>query len=1018
MSGKVCITLIICILWVSGLFAQVKTSARTPPQQSPTATVKVEKTNITEDAWLKKRDLWVDSVLNILDEDARIGQLFMVAAYSNRDNSHYNELRKLVKNHGIGGLIFFQGGPVRQAAMTNRLQAEAQVPLFVAMDAEWGLGMRLDSIPNFPRQMTLGAIQDNQLIYTMGAEIARQCRLLGVHINFAPVVDVNSNPENPVIGSRSFGEYKINVAEKGIAYMRGLQKNGVLACAKHFPGHGDTDADSHLTLPVIRHDRERLKSVELYPFEQLIKDSLASVMVAHIHVPSLDSRPNTATTLSPAVVTNLLKKEMGYEGLIFTDALNMKGVSDYYKPGEVDLEAFKAGNDVLLFPEDVPTAIRKIKRAIRREEISQQDVDARVRKILTAKYWAGLNNYKPIDTTNLLSKLNEPISDLIRQKLYENSVTVVRNFRDRLPIRQLEDRSFASVTLGGSPLATAPYPGAQPSNVFSNTLNEYAPFTHYHMPKEASQKELDALYDKIMLYDHVVVGVHGMNRLAKEEFGLTKAQLGFIEKLKRKPNVVVSVFGSPYSLQYFEEANTLICAYEDNDYTQKIVPAIIFGGLKAKGKLPVSVSGMVRRSMGEHTRDLGRLSYATPEDVGMDSETLAKIDEIAREAIELQATPGCQILVARKGSIIYHKSFGHLSYDSLQPVTNQTIYDIASITKVAATLQVMMFLEERGLIDLDKPIVTYLEDLKGTNKEDMTLRNILTHQAGLTPYIPFWKNTINDIGINTGLYSKLPIADYNLQVATGLYTLNAMQDSIWHWIKRSDLIQLKKGEKKYEYKYSDVGYYIMQRIAEKKLNQPMGEFLAQNFYEPLGLTTMTYLPLCKFPAERIAPTEFDNYFRNTLVCGMVHDQGAAMFGGIAGHAGIFSNARDLATLMQMNLQDGAYGGRRYLANGTVGKFAKKQFKDNRRGLGWDKPALNEFYGPTSNKVSPGTFGHTGFTGTAAWVDPEFELVFIFLSNRIHPDANNTKLIRFNTRTRIQDEIYKSIQSFAKYNLIP
>jgi beta-N-acetylhexosaminidase len=482
--------------------------------------------------------------------------------------------------------------------------------------------------------------------------------------------------------------------------------------------------------------------------------------------------------------------------------------------------------------------------------------------------------------------------------------------------------------------------------------------------------------------------------------------------------VIFSVFGSPYSLQHFEETHNLLCAYEDNEYTQKIVPAILFGGLETKGKLPVSVSGLLRRSMGEHSRALGRLSYATPEDVGMDSGVLARIDEIAHEAIQMKATPGCQILVARKGSIVYQKSFGHLTYDSLQAVTNETVYDIASITKVAATLQVIMFLEEHGLVELDKPIVTYLEDLKGSNKANLTLRNILTHQAGLVSYIPFWRKTVDETGLNTGLYSAFPVPEFNLQVASGMYAARSLQDSVWQWIKQSDLLPLKKGKKTYEYKYSDLGYYIMQRIAEKQLNQPMGDFLAQNFYEPLGLSTMTYLPLCKYPLQRIAPTEQDNLFRNTLVCGMVHDQGAAMFGGIAGHAGIFSNARDLATLMQMNLQDGEYGGRRYLAPGTVAKFAKTQFKDNRRGLGWDKPALDDFYGPTSNLVSPATFGHTGFTGTAAWVDPEFDLVYIFLSNRIHPDAENTKLIKYSIRTRIQDEIYKSIQDFAKYNIIP
>lgn len=999
MFGKVYVFLLICLCCLQGLLAQ---------QNDPTQ----ENIRFEPNTWLESRDRWVDSVMNELNEDERLGQLFMVAAYSNKDKKHLNELNKLVENQQIGGLIFFQGGPLRQAIMTNQLQAGAKVPLFVAMDAEWGLGMRLDSIPDFPRQMTLGAIQDNQLIYSMAAEIARQCKLLGVHINFAPLVDVNSNPHNPVIGNRSFGEYKFSVADKGIAYMRGLQQNGVLACAKHFPGHGDTDTDSHLALPVLNHQLERLKSIELYPFEQLIQDSLASIMVAHIKVPALDQRPNTATSLSPAVVNGLLKKDMGYTGLVFTDALNMKGVSDYYKPGQVDVEAFKAGNDVLLFSQDVPGAIRKIKRAIRRGEISQQEVDQRARKILMAKYWAGLDQFQPIDTTNLLSKINESFSDLIRQKLYENSVTVVRNFRNQLPIRRLEDRNFASLTLGGTE-------GNTPArNEFSQVLNEYAPFTHYHMPASATEEELKALFDKLMLYDQVVVGVHAMSQEEKKQFGLTNAQIALIDQLKNKPNVMISVFGSPYSLKLFEGAHNLICAYEDNVYTQQVVPAILFGGLQAKGKLPVSVSGLVRRSMGEETRNLNRLSYASPEDVGMDSGVLGRIDEIVQEAIQKEATPGAQVLVARKGSIVYHKAFGHLSYDSLQPVSLETIYDIASITKVAATLQTMMFLEERGLVDLDKPIVTYLEDLKGSNKAELTLRNILTHQAGLVSYIPFWKNTTSEMGLNDGMYSLFPIPEYNLQVASGLYAVNSLQDSIWQWIKTSDLLPLKRGKTKYEYKYSDVGYYIMQRIAEKQLNQPMADFLTQNIYEPLGLSTMSYLPLCKFPMERIAPTEFDNYFRNTLVCGMVHDQGAAMFGGIAGHAGIFSNARDLATLMQMNLQDGSYGGRRYFAPGTVARFAKQQFNENRRGLGWDKPALDEFYGPTSNLASPSTFGHTGFTGTAVWVDPEFDLVFIFLSNRIHPDASNTKLIRFNTRTRIQDEIYKSIQDFAKYNLLP
>ncbi len=956
--------------------------------------------------WLNQRNAWVDSVMSTLTEDQKIGQLFMVAAYSNRGPEHEQELAKLIREQGIGGLIFFQGGPGRQARMTNRLQALANVPLMIGMDAEWGLGMRLDSIPDFPRQVTLGAIQDNQFIYTMGAEIARELKLLGVHVNFAPVVDVNSNPLNPVIGSRSFGEYKFDVARKGIAYMKGMQDNGVMASAKHFPGHGDTDTDSHLTLPVVRHDMERIRSLEMYPFQRLMEDSLGSIMVAHLNIPAIDNRPNRATTLSPAAVNGLLRKEMNYDGLVFTDALNMKGVSQFFKPGEVDLEALMAGNDVLLFSEDVPTAVKQIKRAIKKGTLKSGEVNEHVRRILKAKYWAGLHSYQPINTDRLTEKINGPIAELVRQKLYENAITVVKNQRDFLPIKNVAEQTFAVLNLGGN----------AEDKTFTESLNKYAVFDNYHLPMDASPAEYEQMLYRLSLYDVVVVGVQGMNRSGSKQFGLSTEALNFIDQVRRNQNVIFSVFGIPYSLQYFEQAKYLICAYEENEYTQKLVPAVIFGGIEANGELPVSVSGLVRRKMGDDTRYLQRLHYSVPEDVGMDSHVLDNVDAIAKEAIELGATPGCQILVARKGSIVYQKSFGHLTYDSLQAVTNETVYDIASITKVAATLQVMMFLYERDLIDLDKPIVNYLPDLKGTNKARMTLRNILAHQAGLVPYIPFWKFTLGDMGLSNNFYSSVPTENYQLQVSEGIYAVQSIQDTVWQWIKDSELRDLPRRQKTYDYKYSDVGYYIMQRIAEKILNQPMAEFLAQNLYEPLGLSTMTYLPLCKYNADRIAPTEHDTYFRNSLVCGMVHDQGAAMLGGIAGHAGLFSNSSDLATLIQMNLQDGIYGGRRFLAPGTVSYFAKKQFEDNRRGLGWDKPEMQEHSGPTSNYASAETFGHTGFTGTAVWADPRFDLVYIFLSNRIYPDAGNTKLIKYNIRTRIMDEIYKSIQSFDKsYN---
>jgi beta-N-acetylhexosaminidase len=952
---------------------------------------------------------WVDSVLASMNPEERIGQLFMVAAYSNRNEQHHNEIEELIKNHNIGGLIFFQGGPVRQAILTNRYQAKAKVPLFIAMDAEWGLNMRLDSTMAFPKQMTLGAIADDQYVYKMGKEIALQCQRLGVQINFAPVVDVNSNPSNPIIGMRSFGENKVNVAAKGIAYMKGMQDNKVMANAKHFPGHGDSETDSHLTLPVINQPIERFNDIELYPFKRLIADSLMSIMVAHLYVPTYDKTPNRATTLSKPVVTDLLKKELGFKGLIFTDALNMKGVSSFYKPGEVDLLALLAGNDVLLFAENVPVAIKKIQKAIKNKDISQEEIDERVKKILRAKYWSGLHERKQIDLNNLYNDLNNPSAKVLRQTLYEQALTVVKNENEYLPIKIVDTTSFASVSIG-----------IENGNTFQMNLDHYASFDHYAVPnKNAADTTYNQLLEKLKNYEVVVVGLHNTSSFNSANYGITDASKKFIEKLNITTKVVLSVFGNPYSLKYFSYANHLICAYEDNEITQKIVPQLIFGAIPSTASLPISADNTMRvghRSLISKT--FQRLRYGFPEAAGLDSRTLGKIDSIAMKAITDGATPGCQVLVARNGMVVYNKSFGYLSYDKTQAVNNNTLYDIASISKVAGTLQAVMFLQERGLIDLDKKASYYLTDLKGTNKEDLLLKDILTHQAGLTPFIPHWKKTVDSSGFSKAYYNSSRDSAYCNEVIPGLYSIASMEDSLWKWTKESDLLKKPKPKKRrapepkgYDYVYSDLGFYIMKRLVEKQINQPMDEFLQQNFYDRLGLSTMMYKPLRKFSSDRIAPTEEDKYFRKALIRCTVHDPGAAMLGGVAGHAGIFSNAGDLATLMQMNLQLGTYGGQRYLLPETVPLFSKRQFEKNRRGLGWDKPE-NSGGGPTSENASPNTFGHTGFTGTAAWVDPDQNLVYIFLSNRIYTDAGNTKLIKWGTRTQVQDVIYQSILNYS------
>lgn len=945
---------------------------------------------------------WADSILKKLTIEDKIGQLFMVAAYSNKDDSHTKEIITLVEKEKIGGLIFFQGGPVRQARLTNLYQSKADIPLMLGMDAEWGLGMRLDSTISFPKQMALGAIQDNNLIYQMGTQIAYDCKRLGVHVNFAPVVDVNVNPANPIIGVRSFGENKDSVAVKGIAYMKGLQDNRVLANAKHFPGHGDTDMDSHLSLPIIPHDKERLESIEQYPFKKLFAAGLKSIMVAHVHMPAYDSRKNQATTLSEKVVTDLLKDELKFKGLIFTDALNMKGVASYYEPGEVDLEALLAGNDVLLFSENVPLAKKKILLAIKKKKISEHEINKRVKKILFAKYWAGLNNYQPIKTKNIIEDLNSPKAIALREKLYEKSFVTLSGEVQSLIPREFDKMKIASVSVGDCETKTLEY-----------YSDKYFPITHWKIKESATQEEFETLAKKISgKYDLIYISLHKEKTRRKETMKFLPPAVAFANKLYHSENCILSILGNPYTLADFQNCSRIIYGPVSNATTQKILAQVHFGAIGTTGKLPVTTGEKLKAGAGVELKSLKRLGYALPENMGMDSQMLQYIDSIAMEAISDTVTPGCQILVARKGSVIYNKSFGYHTYDNKTAVDDNTIYDIASVTKIVAALPSFMFLEERGEIDVNEKMSKYLTDLKGTNKEDMVIKNILTHQAGLVGYLQHWKKTLDAGCLSTFYYcEEQKDSLYCNTFIPGLYTMSYMKDSLWNWTKYSDLLR-KHNNEEYGYKYSDLAFYMVKRVVEKLLNQKIEDFVDQNFYLPMGMSTTGYLPMEKHELYHIAPTEWDSTFRKRLIWGTVHDQGAAMMGGVAGHAGVFSNSNDLAKMLQMYLNDGTYGGKKYLREGTVKKFAAKQFDDNRRGLGFDKPEPVSG-GPTSQLASKNTFGHSGFTGIGAWVDPDFELIYIFLSNRVHPNAENRKLITNNIRTRIHDVIYESIYEYEK-----
>lgn len=937
------------------------------------------------------QEVWVDSVYNQLSFEERVGQLFMVAAYSNKDEAHNKSIDKLVEENKIGGLIFFQGGPVRQAKLTNRYQSKSKVPMFIGIDAEWGLSMRLDSTYRYPWNMTLGAVQDMKLIEKAGNQMAKQSKRMGIHFNFAPVVDINTNPKNPIIGNRSFGETKENVTLRALALMKGLQDEGVFATAKHFPGHGDTSTDSHHTLPVVKFDKNRLDDVELYPYKELIKNGLTSVMVAHLNVPSIEPRENYPTSISYNVVTNILKNELQFEGLIFTDALNMKGASNFKKPGDIDLEAFLAGNDVLLFAENVPVAIKKFNEAKKDGRLTEERLAYSVKKILAYKYKANLHNYQPIALENLYNDLNAVEFEALNYQLYENAVTVIKNDTKSIPVAQLDKEKIAYVKLGNDS-----------SDVFLTQLKNYANVT------EITSKNLDSVLVELQDYTKVIIGYHKSDG-AWRNHNLTFRELLWINQIGKQNDVILTFFTKPYSLltiKNFESIETIIVGYQNNAISQTVVPQIIFGAIGSKGKLPVSIEEHFKVNEGIETLAIQRLGFEIPENVGMDSKILTKIDSIAKFAIDKKMTPGLQVVVARKGKVVYQKSFGNHTYEEgAEKVKNTDLFDIASLTKIIGTLPNIMQEFDKGNLTLETKLKAMLPVFKGSNKEDATVLDMLTHQARFQPWIPFYKATLDSLNKPSEKYYRArPTVEFQLKVAEDLYLRRDYNDTILKVIANSELLPKK------QYKYSDFSFILFKEYLERENGKSL-EYLAENnFYKYLGATSLTYNPLHKFDKSIVIPTENDNYFRYQKVHGYVHDMAAAMQGGISGHAGLFSNALDIAKVMQMYLQKGSYGGKQFITEETLQKFNTCYFcKDgNRRGVGFDKPQLgNE--GPTCGCVSLTSFGHTGFTGTMTWADPEKEIVYVFLSNRTFPDSNaSNKLSKENIRENIQKVIYESI----------
>ena len=939
------------------------------------------------------QEKWVDSIYNNLTLDEKIGQLFFVQATSKNKNNSEKILND-IKNFKIGGLIFSTGHPSIQANLTNKYQNASKTPLMISMDAEWGVGMRLDSVPKFPWNMSLGAIKNDLLIEKIGSEIGYQFKRLGIHMNFAPVIDINTNPKNPIIGNRSYGENKINVSEKGISFTKGIQSNNVLATAKHFPGHGDTSKDSHLTLPTINFDEKRIKKVELYPFKKLIEDGLSAVMIAHLNVPSLEKENMLPSTLSKNIIEKTLIKELNFNGLIITDALEMKGVSEFTKKN-VDLMAFLAGNDILLMSSDISKGIKSIKKSIKKGKISEQRLARSVKKILKAKYKVGLNSYKSIETTNLIDDLNSiSVTNLINKSI-ESIPTLIKNNSNVIPVK-LDTESILNIQFGNSD-----------GVIFNDYLNKFKKIKSI----KASNINTNDLNSLLANHKLIIVSFHMKSDTPWENMNkkFSDNEQDILKLIDEHDNKILASFTNPYTLSLLnlKSYNSVIVGFQNNYEFQKTIAQQIFGAKEIKGNLPVSINETYKEGTGIILKNLNILSYADPEMVGVDRKKLNKIDSLVNYAIQNEMTPGAQILVAKNSKIIYDKSFGRLRYNENLKTNSETIYDLASLTKILVTTPIIMNLVDKNIIGLETKLKEIIPRYEKSNKSEISVKELLSGHAALQAWIPFYKLTLDEKNRPSSKYYSFSRNRTNsVKVSPDLYLRTDYIDTIRNIIEKSDLLKNK-------YKYSDLSYLIIQEFIENHYNQNLDQIIHELMFRKLGIE-LTYNPTLKFSTKNIAPTELDEYFRYKEINGYVHDMAAAMLGGVSTHAGLFGNAINVAKVMQLYIQNGNYGNQQILNSETINLFNNCYYcdEDNRRGVGFDKPQLEDD-GPTCGCISMNSFGHSGWTGTFAWADPDQEIIYVFLSNRSYPtgeSAGKSKLVKENIRSKIQEIIYNSINN--------
>ena len=959
----------------------------------------------------REMNQWVDSVFDSMTLDERIGQLIVLK--TDPGASYRTSVIKNIKEYKVGGILFSGGALFDQAESTNIYQEASRIPLWITFDGEWGLSMRLTDTPRFPKNMMLGAIVNNDFIRLYGEEMGRECREIGVQINFAPVLDVNNNPSNPVIGTRSFGESQQAITEKGIAYAKGLESQKIISVGKHFPGHGNTSEDSHKTLPLVNYSRTQLDEVELYPFAHFVQEGFSGIMTGHLSVPALDNSPDLAASLSPKIITGLLKNEWGFAGLSFTDALEMKGAAS--KIDNICVLALLAGNDVLVSPRRIVSDFAAIKKAVESGVVKRSIIEDACKKILQYKYITGLNQYKPIEMKGLQQRIYTDYTEWLIQKLNNEAITLLKNNNGVIPMKELDKNKIAVLSIG-----------VNEEPAFAQRMALYGKFDFFQLTANAAPGEIEQVFTQLKDYARIICSIHAerMNDFPA------------LQSLAKGKEVHLCFFISPYTLREYAQsianAQSVTLAYENTPEAQNAAAEVLMGGIPTKGKLPVTISGLFEYGTGLKT-DKVRLSYQKPKEVNMNGNVLKKIASIVNEGIKQQAFPGCQIVVAKDGVVVYNQSFGFFDYAHTHPVQNSDVYDLASVTKALATVPAVMKLVDTKKLALSDKISRFVPELKNTNKQDLTIRNALFHETGLPAFIPFYRSLFDKnsysgpissnrrdftyrIRYDTNVYmrtdfefdstkvSRTPQPGISKQVAENFYIKDDFQRDVLNEIIAAPLSK-KKG-----YLYSDLNFILLTYVVENCTSQSLNNFLETNFYSRLGAYSTGYLPLRKISRYAIAPTENDEFFRNQILIGYTHDEAAAVMGGVSGNAGLFSNANDLAKILQLFLNLGEYGGERYLSQETVQTFTQTKSSISRRGLGFDKPdVLHPENSSACASASASSYGHTGFTGTCFWVDPENHLIYIFLSNRVYPSRTHKQLMEMEIRPQIQEVIYEALQ---------